>query len=229
MSTVGYARVSTDDQLSEGVSIENQIEKIKAYAVYSGLELAEIIIDGGKSGKTLHRDGVQKLISMCRKKQVSHVIVCKLDRLTRSTKDLLSLVEDIFQKNGVQFHSLSERIDTSSAQGKFFLTIMGAMAEMERGLISERTTEALSFKKNHLQAYSPVPYGYDRNGDELVQNDQEQVTVQKIRKWREKGWSLQKIADRLNTLGVESKNGGQWYGSTINAISRNTIHTEVNV
>ena len=92
---------------------------------------------------------------------VNHVIVVKMDRLTRSVRDLLYLVEDVFTRNHVEFHSINEKIDTSSAQGRFFLTIMGAMSEMERGLISERTAEALThIRKSGRKTGGDVPFGF---------------------------------------------------------------------
>ena len=93
---VGYVRVSTDEQAREGVSIDVQKERIAAYATAKGLDLIEVFTDEGLSGKNLKRAGLQDLLDMCRDRQVQHVIVWKLDRLTRRTKHLLTLVEDVF-------------------------------------------------------------------------------------------------------------------------------------
>lgn len=228
-----YTRVSTSEQAIEGVSLDSQDERVRAYCTMAGLEVEAVIREEGVSaGKKLsERPGGRELLSLVQKKKVSHIVALKLDRLFRDAEDALHQSKE-WDRADVALHFVDmggQTINTSSAMGRMFFTMAAAFAEMERNLISERTSSALSFKKNHKQVYSPVPYGFDRNGEELVQNEQEQSNVQKIMKWREKGWSLQKIADRLNTLGIESKNGGQWYGSTINYITKNTIHTEAGI
>jgi len=146
MKAVGYIRVSTQEQAKEGISLEAQEDKIRKYADLHNLNLTYVIKDEGKSGKDLNREGIQKIIALCEKKEINHLIVYKMDRLTRRTLDLLTLVEEVFKPNKIQFHSITERVDTSTAQGKFFLTIIGAMAQMERDLVSERTKEALRYK-----------------------------------------------------------------------------------
>jgi len=146
MKVMGYVRVSTEEQAREGISLEVQEDKVKKYADLHNLDLVEVIRDEGKSGKDLNREGIQKVITLCKDRSVDHLVVYKMDRLTRRTLDLLTLVEEVFKPNRVQFHSISEKVDTSTAQGKFFLTITGAMAQMERDLISERTREALQYK-----------------------------------------------------------------------------------
>ena len=135
LRVIGYTRVSTLEQSREGVSLDNQEHKIRAYADLKDMELVEMIVEEGKSGKTMNRPGLQKIISLIESKQIDGVICYKLDRLTRKTRDLLYLIEDVFAKNNIQFISLNENIDTSSASGKFFLTVMGAMAQMERDLV----------------------------------------------------------------------------------------------
>lgn len=163
LKVVGYTRVSTLEQSREGVSLDNQEHKIRAYAELKDMELVEMIVEEGKSGKTLNRPGLQKLINLVQTKQVDAVICYKLDRLTRKTRDLLYMIEDIFTKNNIQFISLNENIDTSSASGKFFLTVMGAMAQMERDLIAERTIDALqelTRQGRRLGSPDRIPLGF---------------------------------------------------------------------
>ncbi|OGY23829.1 MAG: hypothetical protein A2172_05345 [Candidatus Woykebacteria bacterium RBG_13_40_15] len=160
---VGYIRVSTSEQALNGISLDNQKYKIETYAKFKDLDLLEIISDEGKSAKNINRDGLQRLIDLATKKQIDAVVVYKLDRLTRRTKDLLYLVEDIFVKNDIAFFSLNENIDTTSATGKFFLTLMGAMAQMERDLVSERTKDALlelTRQQRRLGSPDKVPFGF---------------------------------------------------------------------
>ncbi|MFH1863492.1 MAG: recombinase family protein [bacterium] len=163
MKAIGYIRVSTSEQANEGISLDNQRYKIKTYADLKNLDLVEIISDEGISGKDLKRPGVEKLIHLIKSKKINSVIVYKLDRLTRKTKDLLYLFEDIFNKNNIHFYSLNENIDTTTAQGKFFLTLMGGMAQMERDLISERTQDALQElvrQKRRLGNPDKAPFGF---------------------------------------------------------------------
>lgn len=116
MKTVGYVRVSTDHQAELGVSLEAQEAKIRAMATVRGCEPDEVILDGGESAKDLHRPGVQRVLALVNGGKVDAVIVAKLDRLTRSVKDLCQLLE-LFEKRRVALISVAESLDTSSAAG----------------------------------------------------------------------------------------------------------------
>ena len=205
---IGYIRVSTKEQADTGVSLDNQEYKIKAYSEVKDLDLIEIIREEGKSGKDLKREGVNKIIRMIENKEIDALVVYKLDRLTRKTKDLLYLVEDVFNKNNVAFYSLNENIDTTTAQGKFFLTIMGAMAQMERDLISERTSDALQTLKTRerrrLGCPDKVALGFKlgrRNKttlDDYKQIPKEIKIVKKMFKMRKQKKSFAKIGQAFN-------------------------------
>ncbi|MBA7590169.1 hypothetical protein ES708_32277 [subsurface metagenome] len=219
---IGYCRVSTEEQAKEGISLEHQEAKIKQYAGLHNLKLVDIIIDKGKSGKDLNREGINEILSLIKKKLVTDIIVYKMDRLTRRTFDLLFLVEEVFKRNNVQFHSISERIDTSSAMGQFFLTIIGAMAQMERDLISERTKAVLQYKIQKLEYVGSPSLGYEASTGEnkfLNVNEREQDIVKRIVYLkRYKKMSLGKIAKELNENDVKTKRGGKWYSGTIKLI-----------
>lgn len=119
MKTIGYARVSTDKQADRGVSLEAQAEKIRAMTVVQGAELMDIIVDGGESAKSLNRPGMARLLALVDSGDVQAVIVAKLDRLTRSVKDLCTLLER-FERRGVALVSVAESLDTGSAAGGWF-------------------------------------------------------------------------------------------------------------
>ncbi|GAI63455.1 unnamed protein product, partial [marine sediment metagenome] len=174
------------------------------------------------SGKDLNREGINKILSLIKKKLVTDIIVYKMDRLTRRTFDLLYLVEEVFKKNNVQFHSITERIDTTTAQGNFFLTIVGAMAQMERDLISERTKAVLQYKIDKGEYVGSPPLGYlASSGDDkfLTIDQREQDTLKRIFYLkRYKHLSLGKIARELNENGVLTKRGGKWHSGTIKLI-----------
>lgn len=216
LKAYGYCRVSTEEQAREGISLDAQEQKIHAYAQLKDLELVEIIRDEGFSGKDLHRPGLQRLLNLIQGSETEALIVYKLDRLTRNTSDLLHLIEDIFKKGNTRFFSITEEIDTESAMGKFFLTIMGAMAQMERELISERTSTALQYKKAQGQSLGKIPFGYSRIDGKLVPDNTEKNIIQRIKRWHKNGLSYDKIANLLNEKGVKAKyQNSRWHGSTV--------------
>ena len=227
MKAIGYARVSTDKQADRGVSLEAQQEKIRAMAVVQGAELVDVIVDAGESAKTLDRPGMERLLVLVDARKVDTVIIAKLDRLTRSVKDLALLLEN-FTRRGVGLVSVAESLDTNTAAGRLVLNIMVSVSQWEREAIGERTRDAMAHMKATHQAYSPTPYGFERNGDMLATADDEQGTVQQIRAWKAAGWTLRKIAGELNRLGVATKNGGAaWYASTVRGIVTNKLHMVV--
>ena len=219
LKAYGYARVSTDDQAKEGVSLDLQEQKIEAYAMLRDLTLIETIRDEGYSGKDLERPGLEKLLRLIEGDEAEAVIVYKLDRLTRSTGDLLHLIEDKFKHGNTRFLSITEQIDTQTAMGKFFLTIMGAMAQMERELISERTTAALQYKKQKGDSLGLIPYGYNRVDGQLIDNEEEMKVIRRMKRWRSDGLSYNKIAKRLNKNSIKPrKEGSKWYSSSVQVI-----------
>src|ERR1035441_4062759 len=180
IKAVGYSRVSTEQQADHGVSLEAQLEKIKAMAVVQGAEVIEIITDAGESAKSLDRPGMARLLAMVDAGKVQVVIIAKLDRLTRSVKDLGELLER-FQKRGVSLVSVAESLDTGSAAGRLVLNIMAAVSQWEREAIAERTATALQHKKRHHKAFNHTPYGFTRQGDALVLCPGEQVTIGRVK------------------------------------------------
>src|SRR5262249_4244607 len=147
MRASGYVRVSTERQADYGVSLEAQEAKIRAMAVVQGAEIGEIIVDGGESAKNLKRPGMERALALGEGRQIDALIVSKLDRLTRSVKDLCSLLE-LFEKRGVALVSVAESLDTSSAAERLVITIMAAVSQWEREAIGERTRDAMQHKKS---------------------------------------------------------------------------------
>lgn len=227
-AAVIYVRVSTDEQARGGVSLDAQEERLRAYCALKGFEVVKVIREEGVSaGKPLHkRPGGAELIRMIERKEVGHVVAYKLDRLFRNTADCAARVAE-WDRKGIGLHFVDmggQAVDTSSAMGRFFLNVMAGVAELERGLIAERTAAALNHKKNHLEPYSPTPYGYDRNGDRLEINPEEKDVVYRILGMRTQGLSYHKIAKTLNDEGIRTKNGKRWYASTVRYIIKNQLH-----
>jgi len=211
MRTIGYARVSTDRQADKGVSLEAQEAKIRAMATVQGAELIEMIVDGGESAKSLNRPGLQKLMSLVNGGKVDAVIVAKLDRLTRSVKDLCGLLE-LFEKRRVALISVAEALDTGSAAGRLVITIMGAVSQWEREAIGERTRDALRHKRAQGQRVGNIAFGYRLAADHrhLEPEPAEQAALSEIRDLRNQGHTLRGIAAALNSRGHRTRRGTDW-------------------
>jgi site-specific DNA recombinase len=218
MKTIGYVRVSTDEQAREGISLESQKAKIAAYCELNDLELIEIIEDAGKSGKDLNREGIQSLICEVKAHRIDAVVVYKLDRLSRRVRDTLSLM-DLIEKKNIAFHSITERIDTKSAMGKFFLNIMASMNQWERDTISERTRDALHHKIDKGERAGQIPFGWtlDTDGKALLPNAREQKAISLIRDLNGKGYSYRAICRELEKEG-HKPTGKIWHAKTIGSI-----------
>jgi len=192
---VGYIRVSTDEQVHNGVSLEAQEERIRALAKAKGWELIEIVEDKGCSGKNLIRPGLTRLLETCKNRNTDIIIVYKVDRLTRRQKDLWYLLEDVFDPNGIGFISVVEPFDTTAAVGKAFLGMLGIFAQLERDLVSERTSEALSHKKKKGEWFGRQPVGFKINKQGKLEEDPETLEkIKRAKKLKRNGKSLREIS-----------------------------------
>jgi DNA invertase Pin-like site-specific DNA recombinase len=211
MKALGYVRVSTDKQAEQGVSLEAQAEKIRAMAVVHSVTLAEIIVDGGESAKSLNRPGMARLLAMVDAGEVRTVIIAKLDRLTRSVKDLCTLLER-FERRGVALVSVAESLDTSSAAGRLVLNIMTAVSQWEREAIGERTRDAMRHKRSMGERVGNIPYGYRlaADGRHLEEEPTEQTALAEIRSLRRAGTTLRGIAAALNERAFQTRRGTAW-------------------
>ena len=217
---IGYARVSTDEQAREGVSLAAQRSRIRAYAEAKDLNLVDVLSDDGVTGKTLERPGLREMMRRCEQGEIAHVVVWKLDRLTRTTRHLLSLVEDLFLARQVELHSVSESLDTSSPHGRFVLTLFGGLAELERGQIAERTKGAMAYKRQLMQPTSHPPLGFRSTGskERMVAVPDELAIVRRILEFWRRGSSYGRIAAEMNAEAVPTKRGARWYASTVRGI-----------
>ena len=226
-TAVIYLRVSTADQAEHGVSLDAQQERLTAYAIANGLEVAGILRESAISGTIPLADRPEgvKLTEMVSSGQVRHVIALKLDRLFRSAVDALSTTAE-WDKQGIALHLVDmggQSLNTGSAMGRMMLTMMAGFAQFERDLTAERTTSALAHKKANNQAYSPTPYGKDRDGERLTDNTEEQGVITKMRELRDESLSFRGIAEYLNSNGIISKQGKGWHASTVRYVINNAI------
>ncbi|MBF0343927.1 MAG: recombinase family protein [Nitrospirae bacterium] len=221
MKAIGYIRVSTTGQANEGVSLDNQMAKIRAYCELKDIELVEVIEDAGISGAKSTRDGYQRVLSLCGNGEIGAVIVFSISRFTRSTKDLLEFVDTYVIKKRITLHSLSESLDTSTPTGRFMLKVMGAMNELEREQIGERTKSALQYKISRNERAGQIPYGWSlsENGNTLVENPKEQEAIKLIAVLKEKGYTLRAICIELTKKGYTPV-GKTWHPQSIARILR---------
>ncbi len=195
-----YERVSTDAQFEEGYSIDAQKKQLEAYCISKGIQKFKHYTDGGWSGSTIERPCMEQLVEDIKNGKISHVVVYKLDRLSRSQKDTLYLIEDLFMPNGVDFVSLTESLDTSTPMGRAMIGILAAFAQLERENIRMRTRMGMKerVKDGYWMGGGRIPYGYDydKNQGILVPN-KDADTVRRIYDLYIQGYSGQVIADLL--------------------------------
>ena len=221
MNAIGYIRVSSEQQAESGLSLEAQQEKIKMYCTLHDVELVQVFTEAGKSAKKgRDRPELQKALTATKDAAVEAFIVAKLDRFTRSVLDMYSMLE-ILQGTNTALVSINESLDTQSAMGRFVITILAAIAQMESELISERTRDALAaLKAQGRKTGGCVPYGYSAAADGKLEVLAEEVRIiNYIMRMREDGFKFQQIADVLNADGIPTKqNGRQWYAQTVSNV-----------
>ncbi|MDR2531217.1 MAG: recombinase family protein [Oscillospiraceae bacterium] len=226
METGIYARVSTEEQAKEGYSIRAQEQKLKDYARVKDWQIYDVYIDEGISGKNIvERPEINRLIDDIKSGKVKNVLVFKIDRMTRSTSDLIYLI-DLFNENNCAFNSLMESIDTQTASGRMFLKIIGIFAEFERENIAERITLGRERKVNegYTLCSHTASYGYDRPNGQKIQTiiDSEAQIVREIFDlFVNQGRTFTKIALTLNTRGVPTKLGSKWTTTGVRNILTN--------
>lgn len=235
-----YIRVSTDFQAEEGYSIDAQKEQLSAYCISKGIKNYAFYIDGGWSGSNIDRPEMQKLIKDIKEDKISHVIVYKLDRLSRSQKDTLYLIEDVFNPHGVDFVSLNESMDTSTPMGRLMLGILSAFAQLERENIRLRTRMGMRerVKSGLWMGGGRIPFGYDYDKEKgiLVPN-KDAEKVRQVYKLYIEGKSPQDIANllglkydklaiqiltRKSNYGIIEYNGEEYQGKHEPIISKET-------
>lgn len=222
---VGYIRVSTEEQAREGVSLEAQKHKIEAYCDLYDLELIHCYVDPGASGKSLKkRPGLQDALLDLRNRNASGLVVAKLDRLTRSVRDLDTLISTYFgerAKYEASLFSVTDQVDTRSASGRLILNVLMSVAQWERETIGERTRDALDHKRSKGERISRrIPYGYQlaSDGVHLEPNWKEYNAAHHAQVLHRRGLSLRSVGRALEGLGHSQRNGKAWHPSSIKAL-----------
>ncbi|HIX90646.1 MAG TPA: recombinase family protein [Candidatus Agathobaculum pullicola] len=198
--TALYLRVSTEAQADEGYSLAAQAEKLEAYCRMKGIAQFERYVDGGFSGSNLTRPAITQMVEEIRAGSVERVVVYKLDRLSRSQKDTLYLIEDVFLPHGVDFVSINENIDTGSPYGRAMIGILSAFAQLERENIFLRTRMGMveRVKQGYWPGGGKIPFGYDYDAAKgiLVPNSDAEIVREIYTRYLE-GQSTGRIAREL--------------------------------
>lgn len=224
---IGYVRVSTDIQAQEGVSLDAQKLRIQAHCTAMDIKLVDIIADAGESAKSLDRPGIQAALKMLRQGKADALIVMKLDRLTRSVKDLGHLCETYFGDGKAwSLLSVSDSIDTRSASGKLILNVLTSVAQWEREAIADRVREAMQHMKAQGVYLGAAPYGWkyidelDEHGRrKLVENPEEQAGIKRICELYETDMYVWQICEQLDAEKIPPR-GPHWHRATVYRVLR---------
>jgi len=204
---IAYARVSTDEQARNGTSLAGQREAIAAECKRRGWKLVNSIEDAGYSGKSLRRPGIQAALRELESGKADGLVVAKLDRLSRSMRDFTALLERA-RKRGWALTALDADVDTSTAAGEAMANVIATFARFESRRIGERTAEGIA-RRRRDRPHEP----WGRRAEVPTE------VVRKIRRRHKAGWSLSRIARRLNEERVATAHGGRaWHPSTVRAI-----------
>jgi DNA invertase Pin-like site-specific DNA recombinase len=211
-----YARVSTAMQVSDGVSLDVQERQMATAAEFHGFAEWELVREEGRSGKSISgRPALQSVLKRLASKEVDALIVTRIDRLARSTTDFLDIV-DRANKEGWRLIMLDLNLDTSTYQGRFVVTVMSALAEMERGIIASRQKDVHKDRRDR-----GIVWGVDMG----PKNKTSMEIKDRILTARFKGLSYREIAEGLNVDEIPTQNGRKWYASTV----KNIVDAAMNV
>ena len=211
---VVYVRVSTNEQAKHGYSIRAQIEKLKAFCVSQGWEIVEIFVDEGFSAKDLDRPKYREMEALIAQGEIDVLLVYKLDRLTRSILDLHQILA-FLEQYGCNFRSATEQYDTTTAMGKLFITLVGAIAQWERENLAERIKMGRVKKVNEGKFVGgSTGYGYEYKKGELVPVPEEAKIIEEVFDMALDYTPLQ-IARKLTERGVKPPKSSTWNRDTI--------------
>ena len=220
-----YPRVSTQEQAENGYSIDEQIDRMTKYCEAMGWQIYKVYTDAGFSGASLKRPALQQLIQDVKSKRIEKVLVYKLDRLSRSQKDTLYLIEEVFLKNDVDFVSMSEQLDTKTPLGKAMIGLLSVFAQLEREQIKERMMmgKLQKAKRGYYHGSFESPIGYDYTNKELTVNDFEAMQIRLLFELFLEGKSPSEVANILNDKGYYHRHG-KWSRRSVRHAVENRLY-----
>lgn len=235
-----YVRVSTEEQVKHGVSLAAQEEALKNYSAALGYEIFKIYKDEGKSGKDLkHRPEMQSLLQDAEARKFQAIFIYKLDRFSRSLMDLLETIEKL-KDWGIDFVSLQDKIETTSASGKLMFHIISAFAEFERNVTSERTKFSMDKKARDGSPITRAPFGYKFENKKLIPSENSYLVQEIFQDFLNQKISLTQLAKKygFSVNGLKKiltnqtylgkvKFGGQLYQGTHQQLISSTLFNHV--
>ena len=222
-----YVRVSTQEQAQEGFSIPEQTERLTKYCEAHGWTIGNIYTDPGFSGANTNRPALKCLFKDCERKRFDIVVVYKLDRLSRSQKDTLYIIEDVFLKNSISFISMNENFDTGSPFGRAMIGILSVFAQLEREQIKERMAMGREgrAKQGKWHGGGNVPIGYTSVDGNLIPDEYEAMQVRKVFSLALEGHSFIQITRMMAAAGYTHKYGAYKAGYvTVSKMLHNPIY-----
>lgn len=218
-----YLRCSTAEQASDGMSLDAQEARIRAWAEAVGAEVVQVVTDAGVSGtKALaSRPGGAVVAALldARKPTVDAVAVLRLDRLGRDAAETLTLLRR-FRTTKVGLVSVADRLDLATPQGRAMAGVTAVFAELERALIAQRTTDALTELRAQHRPWNHAPFGWAAEKGRLVVEPTEADTLARIDELRGAGMSYHRVAAILDAEGRSTKRGGPWQAASVRAVLR---------
>lgn len=225
--------MSTQEQAHEGVSIDAQRDKLRAYCKTMEIKLVQVYSDEGISGGTMERLGLQAALGALKQGRANTLIVVKLDRLTRSVKDLCMLVDEYFSQEQFDLISVCGMVNTHTAAGRLMMLNLANYAQYERELIAERTREAMQHMKAQGIRLGVAPYGYkhsqqldDKGRRVLVPEPAEQEVIAWMASLHRDGCAFLMIVEQLEARGISPRRGGRWHATVISKILEREGHHE---
>lgn len=217
-----YVRVSTQEQAKEGYSIPTQVKLLESFCISQGWNHSQVYSDAGLSAKDTNRPALQQLQADIVARKVDILLVYRLDRLTRSVRDLFDILQ-FLEENDCAFKSATENYDTTTAMGRMFIGLVGLLAQWERENLGERVSIVMKEKVlTKLEASGVQPYGYRIEGKKRVIQEEEKEVVLLIVELFQKLGSAAQVSKELNARGIgKTRNGKPWRHQTIRGILRN--------
>jgi DNA invertase Pin-like site-specific DNA recombinase len=219
-----YTRVSTEDQAKEGFSLDAQLDKLRSYCKARDWEIGGEYVDDGYSGRYIkHRPAYNKMMQEMEKWDA--LLVIKMDRIHRNSKNFMLMMEDL-KKQGKEFVSMTESLDTGTAMGRFVMDIIQRIAQLESEQIGERVYVGMDQKArtNGGMLGFNIPYGYDYIDSRLIIKQEESKNVKEIFNLYLDDCSMKKIAEQLNKNNIPTKNNKKWSSQTIATMLKNPLY-----
>ena len=220
-----YARVSTEEQADQGYSLAAQLQMLRDFCEVFEMDIAGEYVDDGYSGTNTRRPAYRRMFSPDERQRWDALVVIKMDRIHRNSKNFMLMIEDL-SKNGQSFFSTTERIDTTTAVGRFAMDVIQRIAQLESEQIGERVKLGMEQKarqKDGIMGFQP-PYGYSIADGELISIPEEQIVVKRIFGSYLENSTLDEIASELNSSFIRTRNGNQWNKYNLRNILHNPVY-----